>query len=166
MLKGEKAIAEPKTLKNLGELIIRLISSRSDSASPSRLTRSILYLLDTKRDDSCFFWEHESRYDLYYRETKKLIEEIRSTAIDWYKSVGSEKEFDKYSLMDRIRDKIYSLTKEGAFNVKDSEYLVTLGRFLLIKWGKFILTSENYIESQKNTKDQKKDQFFISKEKK
>lgn len=79
--------------------------------------------------------QYHQKYGYYSSEIRRLLEELKSLASEWFKSTTSKKDYALCQLEDQIQEKILMLQDKTLFEETDSEFLVPLGKILSRKFG-------------------------------
>ncbi|MFX0181432.1 MAG: hypothetical protein ACFE95_00010 [Candidatus Hodarchaeota archaeon] len=117
-------------LKNLGELILNTCTSETKDNYDGVYIERLISM-------------YQQKYGFYSSEVKQILEETESLALDWYKNVIGEREYNLNRLKGQIHDQIDKLQDKDLFEENDSEFLVPLGKILSHRIRRFNLNIES-----------------------
>jgi hypothetical protein len=122
-------VSERKQFKSLGRGILGFFDS---GFRP--------YILMNRVEQFHQMIDREATSDKYI----PLIDEISSLTSEWFESVASEDDFERYSLRKKIQQMILSFHDDQLFSSEDRKYLEPLGDILLLNWRSFTGTIDGF----------------------
>ena len=98
LLDGLILIISLNELKNLGEYMLHTVTfvlgNYLDKYSAAHIERAIS--------------TYQQKFGFYSSEIQQILEETRSLALEWYKNIVDDKEYELYRLEGQIKDQIRS----------------------------------------------------------